>query len=141
MTSSIRCDVVSAEKKLFSGDAEMIVVSGESGDLGILPGHTPLLSGIRPGPVRVIKQGGEQEVIYVSGGYLEVQPNKVIVLADTGLRADDIDEARAVEAKEKAEKAIENSQGEMDYSTAASKLARASAMLRTIDELRNKVHN
>lgn len=141
MTSSIRCDVVSAEKKLFSGDAEMIVVSGESGDLGILPGHTPLLSGIRPGPVRVIKQGGEQEVIYVSGGYLEVQPNKVIVLADTGLRADDIDEARAVEAKEKAEKAIENSKGEMDYSTAASKLARASAMLRTIDELRNKVHN
>lgn len=140
MTSSVHCDVVSAEKKLFSGSAEMVIVSGESGDLGILPGHTPMLTGIRPGPVRVIKQGGEQEIIYASGGYLEVQPNKVIVLADTGLRAKEIDESRAMEARENAQKEMENSKGEMDYSKAASKLARASAMLRTLEELRSKSH-
>ncbi len=136
MSSSVNCDVVSAEKKLFSGAAEMVIVSGEAGDLGIMPGHTPLLSGLRPGPVRIIKQGGNEEVIYVSGGYLEVQPNQVIVLADTGLRATDIDEAKAVAAKEKAEKAMENSTGELDYSKAAAELARASAMLRTLEELR-----
>lgn len=141
MSSSVHCDVVSAEKKLFSGAAEMIIVSGETGDLGILPGHTPLLSGLRPGPVRVIKQGGGEEVIYVSGGYLEVQPKQVIVLADVGLRAGDIDEARAVAAKERAEKAMENSTGELDYSKAAAKLARASAMLRTVAELRNRSHH
>lgn len=140
MTSSVHCDVVSTEKSLFSGSAEMVVVSGESGDLGILPGHTPILTSIRPGPVRIIKQGGDQEIIYASGGYLEVQPNKVIVLADTALRAKEINESRAMQAREKAQKEMENSKGKMDYSRAASKLARASAMLRTLEELRSKSH-
>ena len=108
MAMTVHCDIVSAEENLFSGLVERIIASGELGDLGVEPGHAALLSPLKPGPVRIVKQGGEEEVIYVSGGYLEVQPNSVTVLADTASRADDLDEAAALEAKRHAEQAMEN---------------------------------
>ena len=106
MAMTVHCDIVSAEEELFSGLVEMVVAHGNQGDLGILMGHAPLLTDLKPGPVRVIKQGGEQEVFYISGGFLEVQPNMVKVLADTAIRAADLDEAAAIEAQKAAEKAL-----------------------------------
>ena len=138
MAMTVHCDIVSAEEELFSGLVEMVVAHGNQGDLGILMGHAPLLTDLKPGPVRVIKQGGEQEVFYISGGFLEVQPNMVKVLADTAVRADDLDEAAALGAKKAAEKALNEKGAEFDYSTAAARLAEAAAQLRTIQELRKK---
>ena len=138
MAMTVHCDIVSAEEELFSGLVEMVVAHGNQGDLGILMGHAPLLTDLKPGPVRVIKQGGEQEVFYISGGFLEVQPNMVKVLADTAVRAGDLDEAAALEAKKAAEKALSEKGAEFDYSTAAARLAEAAAQLRTIQELRKK---
>ena len=103
MAITVHCDIVSAEEELFSGLVEMVVAHGHIGDLGVLPGHAPLLSTIKPGPVRVIKQGGKEEVFYISGGFIEVQPNMVKVLADTAIRANDLDEAAALEAKKAAQ--------------------------------------
>ena len=94
---TVQCDIVSAEEELFSGRVEMVIAHGHMGDLGILPGHTPLISTIKPGPVRVIKQGGGEEVYYISGGFIEVQPTMVKVLADTAIRAADLDEVAALE--------------------------------------------
>ena len=139
MAMTVHCDIVSAEENLFSGLVEMVVAAGELGDLGIVPGHAPLLTGLKPGPVRIIKQHGEEEVIYVSGGYLEVQPHAVNVLADTALRADNLDEAAALEAKQHAEQALENASGEFDYSRAMTQLAEAAAQLRTIQQIRQKL--
>ena len=102
MAVSVHVDIVSAETEIFSGLAEMVVATGSLGELGIAPGHAPLLSELRPGQVRVIKQGGEEELYYISGGMLEVQPHFITILADTAIRADDLDEAAALEAKEKA---------------------------------------
>lgn len=138
MGISVHCDIVSAEEQIFSGLVELVVAAGTLGDLGIAPGHAPLMTSLNPGPVRVIKQGGEEEVFYVSGGYLEVQPNLVTILSDSALRADDVDEAAALEAKKEAERAIANQSGEFDYSKAASQLAEAAARLRTIQQLRKK---
>lgn len=138
MGMSVHCDIVSAEDQIFSGLVEMIIATGSEGDLGIAPGHTPLLTRLKPGPVRVIRQGGEEEVFYVSGGFLEVQPNLVTVLADTAMRAEDMDEAAALEAKREAEKALANKTGEFEYSRAAVELAEAAARLRTIQHLRQK---
>jgi ATP synthase, F1 epsilon subunit (delta in mitochondria) len=98
MAITIHCDIVSADESLFSGLVEMVVATGSLGELGITAGHAPLLSDLRPGPVRLVKQNGEEEVYYLSGGYLEVQPNTISILADTAVRADDIDEAAAAEA-------------------------------------------
>ncbi len=137
MAITVHCDIVSAEEELFSGLVEMVVAHGHMGDIGVLPGHAPLLSTIKPGPVRVIMQGGKEEVFYISGGFIEVQPNMVKVLADTAIRANDLDEAAAMEAKKAAEKAIQSKSSDMDYSTAAARLAEAAAQLRTINELRN----
>ncbi|TDQ37350.1 F0F1 ATP synthase subunit epsilon [Thiopseudomonas denitrificans] len=136
MAITVHCDIVSAEEELFSGLVEMVIAHGHMGDLGVLPGHAPLLSTIKPGPVRVIKQGGNEEVFYISGGFIEVQPDMVKVLADTAIRADDLDEAAAMEAKKAAEKAINAKSADMDYSTASARLAEAAAQLRTIHELR-----
>lgn len=136
MAITVHCDIVSAEEELFSGLVEMVIAHGHMGDLGVLPGHAPLLSTIKPGPVRVIKQGGNEEVFYISGGFIEVQPDMVKVLADTAIRADDLDEAAAMEAKKAAEKAIHAKSADMDYSTASARLAEAAAQLRTIHELR-----
>lgn len=138
MVMTVHCDIVSAEKAIFSGLIEMVVAAGDLGDLGVQYGHAPLLTGLIPGPVRVIKQGGEEEVFYVSGGYLEVQPNSVTILADSALRADDIDEASAKKAQEDAQHAINNKAGELDYSHAAVQLAEAAAQLRAIQQLRKK---
>ena len=126
-------DVVSAEKRLFSGRAESIQVTGSEGELGIHAGHTPLLSAITPGMVRILKQGGEEDVIYLSGGMLEVQPGIVTVLADTAIRGIDLDTAKAEEAKRQAEERIHNQHGDMDFAQAASELAKAIAQLRVIE--------
>lgn len=136
MGISVHCDIVSAEESIYSGLVELVVAAGELGDLGIAPGHTPLMTKLKPGPVRIIKQGGEEEVFYVSGGYLEAQPNLVTILSDSAERADDLDEAAAIEAKKEAEREFANQTGEIDYSRAASVLAEASARLRAIQQLR-----
>lgn len=138
MAMTIHCDIVSAEEEIFSGLVELVVAAGSQGDLGIEYGHAPLLTSLKPGPVRVIKQGGEEEVIYVSGGFLEVQPNLATVLADTAIRAGDIDEAAVIQAQKAAEQDISNNSGDIDYSIAAARLAAASAQLRTLREFRKK---
>jgi len=139
MAMTVHCDIVSADRAIFSGLAEIVIVHGALGDLGIAPGHAPLLTEIRPGPVRVVTQGGEEQVFYVSGGFLEVQSSTVTVLADTAVRARDIDEAAAVEAQRAAEAALANQHGEFDYGRAAAQLAEAAAQLRTIQSLRKKM--
>jgi len=139
MAMSVHCDIVSAEQQIFSGLVEMVVAAGSEGDVGISYGHAPLLTGLKPGPIRVIKQDGEEEVYYISSGYIEVQPNHVTVLADTALRADEMDEAAAIKAKEDAEKNITNQGAEFDYSSAAVQLAEASAQLRTLQAIRKKM--
>ena len=139
MATTIHCDIVSAEQQIFSGSAELIVAAGSEGDLGITYGHAPLLTGLKPGPIRIIKQGGIEEVYYISSGYLEVQPKRVTVLADTALRAEDMDEAAALQAKQDAEKNFTNSNGDFDYSAAAVQLAEASAQLRTLQAIRKKI--
>lgn len=140
MGISVHCDIVSAEKEIFSGLVEMVIAAGSEGDLGIAPGHTPLLTALNPGPIRVIKQGGEEEVFFVTGGFIEVQPNIVTILSDSAQRAGDMDEAAALQAKEEAEKALHNRTGDFDYSQAASQLAEAAARLRTIQQLRKKLN-
>ncbi|ABC33682.1 MULTISPECIES: F0F1 ATP synthase subunit epsilon [Hahella] len=139
MGISVHCDIVSAEQEIFSGLVEMVIAAGSEGDLGITPGHTPLLTALNPGPVRIIKQGGEEEVFFVTGGFLEVQPNMVTILSDSAQRAGDMDEAAALEAKKEAEKALANRGGDFEYSRAASQLAEAAARLRTIQQMRNKL--
>ncbi len=136
MAMTVHCDIVSAERQLFSGLVEIVVASGVEGDLGIMPGHAPLLTRLKPGPVRVKKQNGEEEVFYVSGGFLEVQPKLVTVLADTAERAQDMDGAQAEEAKQRAKEALEGKNADMDYSRAAITLAEASARLRTIEQIK-----
>ncbi len=139
MAMTVHCDIVSAEREIFSGLVKMIVATGSLGDLGVTYGHAPLLTGLEPGPVRIVKDSGEEEIYYVSGGYLEVQPNHVTVLADTALRADDMDEAAAQEAKDTAQKELTNQSGEIDYSKAAVQLAEAAAQLRTLQSIRKKL--
>lgn len=134
---TIHCDIASAEEQLFSGRVEFIVVTGIQGDLGIYPGHAPLLTALVPGPVRLVKQNGEEQIYYVTGGYLEVQPDVVSVLADTAVRASDIDEANAVKAIEDAKNAINKQSAEMEYGMAAARLAEAAAQLRVLQQLRN----
>ena len=139
MSMTVHCDIVSSEESLFSGLVELVVATGSQGELGITFGHAPLLTDLKPGPVRIVKQDGEEELYYLSGGFLEVQPNLISILSDTALRADDLDEAAALEAKKQAEHDLSNQGGEFDYSRAASQLAVASAQLRTIDQLRKKL--
>ncbi|MFB0989288.1 MAG: F-type H+-transporting ATPase subunit epsilon [Porticoccaceae bacterium] len=139
MAITVHCDIVSADESLFSGSVKMIVATGSLGELGITPGHAPLLSDLRPGPVRLVKENGEEEVYYLSGGYLEVQPGSIAILADTAVRAGDIDEAAAAEAMKTAEQAIANQSSEIEYSKAASMLAEATAQLRTVQTLRKKL--
>ena len=138
MAMTVHCDIVSAEGEIFSGLVEMVVAHGELGDLGIALGHAPLITNLKPGPIRLIKQGGEAEVFYISGGFLEVQPNMVKVLADTVQRAADLDEASAQEAVKAAEKALNEKGADFDYGTAAARLAEAAAQLRTVQQIRKK---
>ena len=136
MAMTLHVDIVSAEKELFSGPAETVVAPGELGELGILPRHSQLLTRLKPGQVRVQLQGGEEQLFYVSGGLLEVQPHLVTILTDTAERARDLDEAAAQAAKQRAEQVIANSRGEFEYARAKAELAEAIAQLQTIEKLR-----
>ncbi|MCS5584048.1 MAG: F0F1 ATP synthase subunit epsilon [Pseudomonadales bacterium] len=140
MASTVFCSIVSAEEEIFAGQVEMVVASGTIGELGILPGHTPLLSGVKPGPLRLILEGGEEEIFYASGGFIEVQPTSITILADTALRADDLDEAAALEAQKKAELELSDQRSDIDFARVAADLQEQAAMLRTIQKVRNKKH-
>lgn len=139
MTSaSLHCDIVSAEQAIFSGAISMVSLRGTGGELGILPGHAPLLAGIRPGTVRLRLENGDERVFYASGGYVEVQPGVVTILADTAARAEDLDEAAAQEAQAAAERALAEQAADFDFSRAVAQLAEAMAQQRTMDELRKR---
>jgi F-type H+-transporting ATPase subunit epsilon len=141
MTMTVHVDVVSAEEQIFSGLAEFVVVPGEMGELGIYPRHTALLARIKPGAVRIKRPDQEQEeLVYVSGGMLEIQPNVVTILADTAIRGADLDEARALEAKQAAEEAMKNRTSDIDYAAAQAELVEAIAQLRAIQQLRKHTH-
>jgi F-type H+-transporting ATPase subunit epsilon len=141
MASTVQCSIVSAEEEIFSGAVEMVVASGTIGELGIMPGHTPLLSGVKPGPVRLILEGGEEEVFFASGGYIEVQPNHITILADTALRAADIDEAAAAQAQQEAEQQLSDVQAEIDFARVNADIAEQAAMLRTLRKHRELTGN
>jgi len=130
--STMQVEVVSAEHEIFSGQATMLIATAESGELGIYPQHTPLLTNLKAGDVRVQTEDGEEHVIYVSGGILEVTPKKITVLSDTAIRADDLDEAAALEAQRKAEQALKDSNADIDYARAKAELAQAAAQLQAL---------
>nr|WP_315481887.1 F0F1 ATP synthase subunit epsilon [uncultured Undibacterium sp.] len=139
MAHTIHVDVVSAEESIFSGEAEFVALPGESGELGIYPKHTPLITRIKPGAVRIKIAGqAEDEFVFVAGGILEVQPDSVTVLADTAIRGHDLDEAKAAEAKKLAEEALVNRDAGIDYAQAQAELASAIAQLAAIQKLRSK---
>jgi len=139
MAHTIHVDVVSAEAQIFSGEAEFVVLPGEAGELGIYPKHTPLITRIKPGAVRIKVSGqAEEEFVFVAGGILEVQPDTVTVLADTAIRGKDLDEAKAFEAKKSAEEALVNKEAKIDYAKAQAELAVAIAQLAAIERLRQR---
>ncbi|MEQ1484669.1 F0F1 ATP synthase subunit epsilon [Methyloglobulus sp.] len=138
MVMTVHVDIVSAEKEIFSGLAEMVFAPAELGEVGISPRHAPFITRLKPGEVRVKVSETESYPFYVSGGMLEVQPHLVTVLADTAIRAKDIDEAAAIEAKVRAEEALADKSGKIDYVTAQAKLAEAIMQLRTLDRLRKR---
>ncbi|HHH44201.1 MAG TPA: F0F1 ATP synthase subunit epsilon [Gammaproteobacteria bacterium] len=138
MAMTIHVDIVSAEAEIFSGTANMVFAPAEMGEVGIAPRHTPLLTRLKAGEVRVQMEGQEEQFFYVSGGMLEIQPHVVTVLADTALRATDLDEAAALRVKERAEKAMTDKKSDFDYAKAQAELAEAVAQLRTIQHLRDK---
>ncbi len=139
MVHTIQVDVVSAEESIFSGLAEFVVLPGEAGELGIFPQHTPLITRIRPGSVRIKIPGQAEEVfVFVAGGILEVQPKAVIVLADSAIRGKDLDEAKAIEAKQRAEQALLNGRKNIDFAQAQAELSSALAQLAAIQKLRQK---
>jgi len=139
MAMTVHVDVVSAEASIFSGLAELIIVPGESGEMGIYPRHSALLTRIKPGSVRLkLPNQAEDELIYVSGGMLEVQPDVVTILADTAIRGGDLDEARALQAKQDAEEAMKNRSSDIDYAHAQAELAEAIAQLAAINQLRKR---
>ena len=136
--SLIQCNIVSPEGDLFSGEIEMLTADGGAGELAITPRHAPLLTNLKPGPVKLGLEGGEEEVFFASGGFLEVQPGVITLLTDVAERADDIDAAEAERAKELAERELEDQKSELDYSLAAARLAEAAARLKALQKLRKK---
>ena len=138
MAMTMRLNIVSAEKEIFSSLAEMVVVPGAQGDMGIMPQHSQLLSTLKPGEVIITEQGGEKESIYVSGGIVEVQPHVVTILSDTALRASDIDEAAAQNAKERAEDILGDQKSKIDFAKAEAQLAEAVVQLRMIEKMRKQ---
>ena len=138
MAMTIHVDIVSAEAEIFSGTANMVFAPAEMGEVGIAPRHTPLLTRLKAGEVRVQLEGREEQFFYVSGGMLEIQPHVVTVLADTALRAADLDEVAALKVKERAEKAMADKKSDFDYAKAQAELAEAAAQLRTIQHIREK---
>ncbi len=139
MTTTIRCDIVSAEAEIFHGEAKMVVATGEEGELGIMPRHAPLITKLKPGQVRVIAENGDEQFFYVSGGILEVQPQVVTVLTDTAIRAKDLDEAAAHRAKDAAERALANRTDAVEIAQAQAELAQALAQLQAIEHLRRNM--
>ena len=138
MAMTMHLDIVSAENEIFSGVAEIVVAPAIMGEVGIHARHTPMLTPLKPGEVKITKVGGEEEYVYVSGGMMEVQPSIVTILSDTAVRAQDLDEAAAMEAKQKAEEAIADREGDMDIAEAQSKLLEAVAQLQMIERFRKK---
>ncbi len=138
MTMTVHVDIVSAEKEIYSGLAEMVFASAEMGEVGIAPRHAPFITKLNPGEVRVKLNDSESQSFYVSGGLLEVQPHIVTVLVDTAIRAKDIDEAAALEAKARAEEALSDKSGKIDYAKAQAELAEAIMQLRTLERLRKR---
>ena len=137
--ATIHVDVVSAEESIFSGEAKFVALPGESGELGILPRHAPLITLIKPGVVRIVRaDNGEEELVFVAGGILEVQPGSVTVLADTAIRGHDLDEAKALEAKKQAEEAMKNAKSDIDLAAAQGEFAAMAAQLAAIQKLRKK---
>ena len=136
---TVQLNVVSAEEELFSGRIESLQITGSEGELGVMPGHAPLLTSLKPGMARIVKQHGEEEVLYLSGGMLEVQPNHVTVLADVATRVADLDEQAAEEAKQRAEEHLNAQSGDVNYAEAAAELARAVAKLRVIQAAKKKI--
>ena len=139
--STIRVDIVSAEKEIFHGPAELVVATGEMGELGIAPRHAPLITRLKPGQVRVITPGGEEQFFYVSGGILAVQPQVVTILADTAIRAKDLDEAAALKVKEHAERILANRTDAMEVAQAQAELSQALAQIAAITRLRKMLKN
>ena len=136
--STIKISIVSSSEEIYSGEATMVFATGTLGELGIAPGHTPLLTGLAPGPVRV-QNGSNEETFFCSGGFVEVQPNMVTILSDTAERADSLDESEAIKAKESAEQDLADQQSSIDYTKAATQLAEAVARLKTIQKLRKNI--
>ena len=137
--ATLHVDVVSAEEQIFSGEAKFVALPGESGELGILPQHTPLITRIKPGAVRIERaDNGEEEFVFVAGGILEVQPNRVTVLADTAIRGKDLDEAKAVEAKKQAEEALKNAKSELDQAAIQNELLTLAAQVAALRKFRGK---
>lgn len=135
--ATLHVDVVSAEESIFSGEAKFVTLPGESGELGILPGHTPLISRIRPGTVKVVLTDGTEIGIFVAGGILEIQPGKVTVLSDTAIRAEDLDEAKALEARKKAEEALRNAKDKTDIAVVEAELTMLAAQAAAARKLRH----
>lgn len=139
MATTIRCDIVSAEQEIFHGEVKMVVATGEMGELGIAPRHAPLITRLKPGQIRVTLANGEEQLFYVSGGILEVQPQVVTVLADTAIRGGDLDEAKAREAKAEAERILAGRGEAMDLAQAQMKLVEAMAQLQALERLRKNL--
>lgn len=136
--ATLQCDVVSVKESIFSGTIKMLIAKGVGGELGIMPGHTPLITLLQPGPVRVQREDGSEEIIYVSGGVLEVQPHVITLLADSAIRADDLNEAQILEARKHAETLLANQSSELNTGAALASLAETAAQLRTLQKLRNR---
>jgi F-type H+-transporting ATPase subunit epsilon len=136
--STIHVDVVSAEESIFSGEAKFVALPGEAGELGILPGHIPLITRIKPGAVRIEKADGGEEFVFVAGGILEVQPDAITVLSDTAIRGKDLDEAKASEARKQAEEAVKNAKSDVDLAKATSELAVMAAQIAALRKYRQK---
>jgi F-type H+-transporting ATPase subunit epsilon len=136
--ATMQCDVVSVKASIYSGKIAMLIAKGVGGELGILPGHAPLVTLLQAGPIRVQLENGTEEIVYVSGGVLEVQPHVVTVLADTAIRADNLDEAAILEARKHAEQLLANQKGDLDAATALAALAETAGQLETIRKLKNR---
>lgn len=139
MSKTIQCDIVSAQKEIWSGKAAQVFATGVSGELGIYPRHTPLITQLKPGPVRVVDEAGEEQFFFCGGGIIEIQPHIVTVLADTAMRGEDIDATAAQKAKEEAERAIADRTGELEVAEAQAKLVEAIAQLQALEQLRKSV--
>lgn len=136
---TLSCNVVSAQEAIYTGDVKMLMATGIEGELGILPGHIPLVTLLKPGPVRVVEKDGTQEVLYVSGGVLEVLPEKITLLADSAVRASDLDEAKIEQARKEAEALLSEQKSSLDSSAALASLAESVAQMQTLRKFKNKV--